>query len=73
MLNAIVGLINSRPDAIVFEGANIGAMPPYEIVARGLALVPEGRRLFPSLSVEENLLIGGQVGRPRRLEPRQRV
>ena len=37
---------------------------PIEIVTRGLALVPEGRRLFPSLSVEENLLIGGQVGRP---------
>jgi branched-chain amino acid transport system ATP-binding protein len=63
LLNSIVGLINSRPDAIVFEGAEIGAAPPYDIVARGLALVPEGRRLFTSLSVEENLIIGGQVQR----------
>ena len=64
LLNAIVGLIDSRPDAVAFEGANIGDAPPYEIVAKGLALVPEGRRLFASLSVEENLLIGGQVKRP---------
>ena len=64
LLNSIVGLINSRPDAIQFEGVDIGATPPYEIVARGLALVPEGRKLFSSLSVEENLVIGGQVKRP---------
>lgn len=64
LLNSIVGLLNSKPGAIVFEGAEIGAAPPYDIVARGLALVPEGRRLFASLSVEENLLIGGQVKRP---------
>jgi len=64
LLNSIVGLIASRPDAILFEGAAIGATPPYEIVSKGLALVPEGRRLFSSLSVEENLIIGGQVKRP---------
>ena len=64
LLNSIVGLLASRPDAIVFGGAEIGAAPPYEIVARGLALVPEGRRLFASLNVEENLRIGGQVRRP---------
>jgi len=64
LLNTIVGLIDSRPEAVVFDGANIGGAPPYQIVAKGLALVPEGRRLFASLSVEENLLIGGQVKRP---------
>ena len=64
LLNSVVGLLASSPDSIQFEGVAIGAMPPYEIVARGLALVPEGRRLFPSLSVEENLTIGGQVKRP---------
>ena len=64
LLNTIVGLNKSRREAITFNGEQIGGLPPYEIVAKGLALVPEGRKLFPSLSVEENLLIGGQVKRP---------
>jgi branched-chain amino acid transport system ATP-binding protein len=64
LLNAIAGLMPSQREAVRFEGAPIGDKPAYEIVARGIALVPEGRRLFPSLSVEENLLIGGQLGRP---------
>src|SRR3984957_4409291 len=54
----------ARRDAIVFDGAPIGDLPAHQVVARGIALVPEGRRLFPSLTVEENLLIGGQLRRP---------
>lgn len=57
-LSAVAGLIASPPGAITFDGENIGALKPAQIVKRGIALVPEGRRLFPSLSVEENLLIG---------------
>ena len=53
----------ARRDAIVFDGAPIGDLPAHQVVARGIALVPEGRRLFPSLTVEENLLIGGQLRR----------
>jgi branched-chain amino acid transport system ATP-binding protein len=66
LLKSIAGLIASRHNAISFYGVPIGGEPAHEIVARGVALVPEGRRLFPSLSVEENLMIGAQLGRPGR-------
>jgi branched-chain amino acid transport system ATP-binding protein len=64
LLKSIAGLMPARRDAIVFDGDPIGDLPAHRVVARGIALVPEGRRLFPSLTVEENLLIGGQIGRP---------
>ena len=64
LLASIAGLMRARRDAIRFDGAPIGGGPAYRTVARGIALVPEGRRLFSSLTVEENLLIGGQLGRP---------
>jgi branched-chain amino acid transport system ATP-binding protein len=64
LLKSIAGLLPSRPDAITFEGAPIGGLPAHAVAARGIALVPEGRGLFASLSVEENLLIGGQLNRP---------
>src|SRR5262249_51833579 len=64
LLKCIAGAMRSRRDAIVFEGMPIGDLPAYAVAARGIALVPEGRGLFPSLTVEENLLIGGQLGRP---------
>jgi branched-chain amino acid transport system ATP-binding protein len=64
LLKSIAGLLRARPDAIVFDGAPIGGLPAHAVAARGIALVPEGRGLFASLSVEENLLIGGQLGRP---------
>src|SRR5438045_2886255 len=62
LLNTLVGLNAAPRETICFAGEAIGGEPPYEIVKRGLALVPEGRRLFPSLNVEENLKIGAQVG-----------
>ena len=64
LLRSIAGAMRSRRDAILFEGEPIGNLPAHAVVARGIALVPEGRRLFPSLTVEENLLIGGQLRRP---------
>jgi branched-chain amino acid transport system ATP-binding protein len=63
LLKCIAGAIRSRRDAIRFERHSIGDLPAYAVVARGIALVPEGRRLFPSLTVEENLIIGGQLRR----------
>ena len=64
LLQSIAGLKRARADAIVFAGEPIGAVPAHARVARGIALVPEGRRLFASLTVEENLVIGGQLRRP---------
>ncbi|MBR0693727.1 ABC transporter ATP-binding protein [Bradyrhizobium lablabi] len=57
-LKTIAGLIHGADDSVLLDGAPIGAKPAAEIVRRGIALVPEGRRLFASLTVEENLLIG---------------
>jgi branched-chain amino acid transport system ATP-binding protein len=64
LLKCIAGAMRARGNAIVFDGTPIGDLPAHAVVARGIALVPEGRRLFPSLTVEENLLVGGQLGRP---------
>jgi len=64
LLKSIAGLMRPKAGAIVFDGEPIGAAPAFAVVKRGIALVPEGRRLFPSLTVEENLLIGGQARRP---------
>ena len=63
LLRAIAGLARTERNSIVFAGEPIGGLRPYDVVAKGLALVPEGRRLFSSLSVEENLLMGTCSGR----------
>ena len=64
LLKSIAGLMASPREAIRLAGEPIGDLRASAVVARGIALVPEGRRLFPSLTVEENLVIGGQLGRP---------
>jgi branched-chain amino acid transport system ATP-binding protein len=58
-LKAIAGLIRGAADSVLLDNMPIGAKTAVDIVKLGIALVPEGRRLFPSLNVEENLLIGG--------------
>jgi branched-chain amino acid transport system ATP-binding protein len=63
LMRSIVGLVKSKPEMIIHQGARIGGLSPDRIALRGIALVPEGRRLFRSLSVEENLIIGGERGR----------
>ena len=57
-------MIRAAPGLIRFNGEPIGGIRSPKIVARGVTMVPEGRRLFSSLTVEENLRIGGQLGRP---------
>lgn len=58
LMRAISGVLASQPDAIRFEDRPVGALAAPDIVRLGIAMVPEGRKLFPSLTVEENLLIG---------------
>ena len=62
-LRAIVGALETEPEMVVFDGKPIGRLPAHEVVRLGIAMVPEGRRLFPSLSVQENLQIGGDYAR----------
>ena len=63
-LRAIAGALETAPNMVLFEGRPIGHHSAHDIVRLGIAMAPEGRRLFPSLSVEENLLLGGYSKRP---------
>ena len=58
-LQTISGLLRSRTGSIEFMGKDIGSVPPDKLVAHGLAQVPEGRRVFLQMTVEENLEMGG--------------
>lgn len=58
LMRSISGVLQNAPEQVVFKGKPIGDLPASNIMQRGIAMVPEGRRLFPSLSVEENLLVG---------------
>ena len=62
-LRSICGLLPVAPAQVRLDGEPIGGLPAHRIAARGLAMVPEGRRLFGSLSVEENLLAGAHLRR----------
>jgi branched-chain amino acid transport system ATP-binding protein len=64
LLKSIAGLVAKKRGEINFHGRSIARRHAFEIVAEGIALVPEGRKLFTSLSVEENLRLGGKVRRP---------
>jgi len=70
--NSISGIIRPRGGRITFDGADITGATPTRIVEAGLIHVPEGRKIFPNLSVRENLLLGGyrraRANRPRNLE-----
>ena len=63
LLKAIIGQADRVEGTIAFDGSNIVGRSTEAIVASGIMLVPEGRRLFPSLTVEENLRLGWDVGR----------
>lgn len=68
-LKTIIGLLGPAAGAILFEGQEIGGLPAYQVVERGISLVPEGRMVFPEMTVQENLELGAF---PRRSRPQLR-
>ncbi len=64
LLRTLAGLHQPAVGTITLQGIDVTTEPPDRRLAAGMALVPEGRRLFPSLTVEENLLVGAHRGRP---------
>ena len=58
LIRAILGLTPARKGRIVFDGTDIARLPTHQIVARGIACIPEGRRIFPKFTVHENLRLG---------------
>jgi branched-chain amino acid transport system ATP-binding protein len=61
LMRSLAGVLKNAPVAIRYKDEPIGDRPADEVLRRGIAMVPEGRKLFPSLTVEENLLIGAHV------------
>ena len=59
LVNSIVGFVQPRRGKIYFKGADIVGNPSFAIIRSGIGLVPQGRRVFPTLSVEDNLLVAG--------------
>jgi branched-chain amino acid transport system ATP-binding protein len=64
-LRAISGLMRLTAGSITFLGTNIAALPPYKVAELGIAHVPEGRQVFPEMTVQENLEIGAYVPRAK--------
>ena len=58
LVKTIMGLLPAKSGTIRFKGENIENLPPYEIVKKGVSLIPEGREIFPRMTVKENLLLG---------------
>ena len=75
LVKTIIGLLHPISGEIRFRGENIGKLPPYQIVKKGIALIPEGREIFPRLTVEENLRLGAYAANGKRTvkEAKERV
>ena len=68
-LNTIAGLLHPKSGSVSFMGENLASVSPHSIVSRGLALVPEGRRIFLQLTVEENLEMGAYTQKKEAVKP----
>jgi branched-chain amino acid transport system ATP-binding protein len=69
ILRAVMGLVKCRKGEILFKGENITLSPPHHRARLGISLVPEGRRIFPDLTVAENLIMGAYVQADRKAIP----
>ena len=72
-LRAVSGLLRPSGGEVRLDGRRLDALPAHEVVAAGVAHVPEGRRVFPSMSVEENLDVGGYTDRRGATAAKERV
>ena len=71
LVNAIAGLLPIRSGTLVFDGTDLTRLPPHRFIAHGIAVVPEGRRLFTRMTVRENLEMGSLVSAARRDRARE--
>ena len=69
ILRAVMGLVKCRKGEIFFKGENITLSPPHHRARLGISLVPEGRRIFPDLTVAENLMMGAYIQEDRKAIP----
>jgi branched-chain amino acid transport system ATP-binding protein len=69
ILRAVMGLVKCRKGEIFFKGENITLTPPHHRARLGISLVPEGRKIFPDLTVAENLIMGAYVQEDRKAIP----
>jgi branched-chain amino acid transport system ATP-binding protein len=58
LVKTIMGFVPAKSGTVTFMGENIEKLKPYEIVRRGLTMIPEGREIFPTMTIEENLMLG---------------
>lgn len=65
LVNSIARVLQPMGGSVVFDGADLTAIAPFEVCARGVALVPEGRRIFPKMTVAENLDLGAYAATAR--------
>ena len=66
LINAIAGLLRLRSGTLTFDGVDLATLPPHRFIAAGIAVVPEGRRLFTRMTVRENLELGSLAAAARR-------
>jgi urea transport system ATP-binding protein len=69
LMKALIGILKSRKGSILLDGTDLARMDSFRRVKKGLAYVPQGRQMFPTLSVEENIRTGLATARRRRIDP----